>query len=157
MITERDYWRLRSAEHGLDTVGLMRLYFEPSGDHLIRSEMAAIVGEVQAVGQKAGLLTNDLSAFHAPSWRHRITVLSKVSPLVDLSVIGYLKPDPRGYGAAIEAMNVEASEIVFVDDQPANVAGARAAGMTAVWFDATDVAGSIASFRSALVDESPQE
>ena len=149
-ITERQYWAERAAGVGRDTLGFMQAIYEPSGDHLVRPETAALVAEVQAAGFRAGLLTNDLSAFHGPAWREPITVLRQVDPLVDLSRTGHLKPDRRAYAAAVAAMGVPADEIVFLDDQPANVAGAVAAGIHGVVFDPTDVAGSVARFRAAL-------
>lgn len=152
-ITERDYWTRVGARFGLDIVGLMRYFFEPSGDHLIRRETWSIVEEVQAAGFTAGVLTNDLSAFHPPSWRDPITVLKLVDPLVDLSATGYLKPHPKAYATAIEAMGVEPSKIVFIDDQPYNVEGARTAGITGIFFDQTDVAGTVAALRAALAEE----
>jgi putative hydrolase of the HAD superfamily len=152
-ITEREYWTERAAPLGLDITGYMRHFFEPSGDHLIRAEMAAIVSEVQAAGFTAGLLTNDLSAFHGPAWREPISVLKLVAPLVDLSACGFLKPDPRAYAAAIEQMGVAPDEIVFIDDQPYNVQGALNAGIRGVWFDVTDVPATIARFRLALAGD----
>ncbi len=149
-ITERQYWAERAARVDRDTVAYMKAFYEPSGDHLVRAETTALVIEVQAAGFRAGVLTNDLSAFHPPSWRDPITVLGQVDPLVDLSLTGHLKPDPRAYAAAIHAMGVPADDIVFLDDQRANVAGAATAGLHGVFFDPTDVAGSVARFRSVL-------
>jgi putative hydrolase of the HAD superfamily len=153
-ISERDYWVERAEPMGVDIAGYMRHFYEPSGNHLIRPETEAIVHEVQAAGFLCGLLTNDLSAFHGPEWRDPISVLKVVSPLVDLSMTGYLKPNPKAYAAAIEAMGVAPGEIVFLDDQPYNVAGAVEAGIIGVWFDQTDVPGTVARFRAALEGES---
>ena len=149
-ITEREYWQEKAAPFGLDIPGLMRHFFEPSGNHLVRAETWAVVDEVRAAGKQAGVLTNDLSAFHGPEWREPIMVLAQVHPLVDLSLTGHLKPHPKAYDAAIEAMGVPPDEIAFLDDQPYNVDGARRAGIAAVWFDPTDPTGSIARFRAAL-------
>jgi putative hydrolase of the HAD superfamily len=149
-ITEREFWVERAAPLGLDIPGYMRHFYEPSGNHLIRPETAAIVSEVQAAGFQAGLLTNDLSAFHGPEWRDPIDVLKLVDPLVDLSMTGYLKPHPEAYARAIKAMGVPGDEIVFIDDQPYNVQGAIDAGIHGVFFDQTDVPGTVARFRAAL-------
>jgi putative hydrolase of the HAD superfamily len=149
-ITERDYWSEKAAPFGLDIPGFMHHFFEPSGDHLVRPESWALVVEVQAAGKQAGLLTNDLSAFHGPAWRDPISVLKLVRPLVDLSMTGHLKPHPKAYAAAIDALGVAPGEIAFLDDQPYNVEGARRAGMAAVRFDPIDPAGSLAAFRLAL-------
>ena len=42
------------------------------------------------------------------------------------------KPNPRIYRLACERLGVEPAECLFVDDQPAFVEGARAAGLDAV-------------------------
>jgi putative hydrolase of the HAD superfamily len=152
-ITERQYWAERAAPLGLDVIGYMRHFFEPSGNHLIRMEMASVVEAVQAAGYRAGLLTNDLSAFHGPEWREPIDVLQRVDPLVDLSMTGHLKPHPRAYESAIEAMGVPADEIVFIDDQRANVDGGARAGLRTVWFDPTDASSSIGRLVDSLTGE----
>jgi putative hydrolase of the HAD superfamily len=47
---------------------------------------------------------------------------------------GIGKPDRRIFHRALEELNVTASQAVFVGDHPeVDVAGARAAGMRAVW------------------------
>jgi putative hydrolase of the HAD superfamily len=45
------------------------------------------------------------------------------------------KPDPGIYSAALDALDVDPSEAVFVDDQPPFCAGAAALGITAVRID----------------------
>ena len=149
-ITERQYWTERATPLGFDVPGYMNAFFEPSGNHLIRTEMADIVVEVQEAGFRSGLLTNDLSAFHGPAWRDPISVLKRFDPFVDLSMTGYLKPNPKAYTVAIEAMDADPADIVFIDDQPANVAAAERAGIVGVWFDLTHVASTIGRFRQAL-------
>lgn len=149
-ITERDYWTQEAARFGLDIVGYMHHFYDPPGAHLVRPEAEALLDDAVAAGRRVGLLTNDLAAFHGPGWRDEIRVLEKFDPLIDLSSAGYLKPDPRAYAVAIEAMGVPAGDIVFLDDHHDNVAGAEAAGMVAIWFDVTDPLGSLERTRVAL-------
>lgn len=149
-ITERDYWAGEAARFGLDIVGYMHHFYDPSGDHLVRPESWALVEEALADGRRVGLLTNDLAAFHGPGWHEAISVLKRFDPLVDLSHTGYLKPHPRAYAIAIEAMGLEPDDIVFVDDHHDNVAGASTAGMAAVWFDITKPAASLERVRAVL-------
>jgi putative hydrolase of the HAD superfamily len=57
-------------------------------------------------------------------------------PVVDSTVIGAAKPDPRIFHAALAIAGATASEVVHVGDALANdVAGARAAGITPIHFD----------------------
>jgi putative hydrolase of the HAD superfamily len=67
-------------------------------------------------------------------------VLMGLDALVDGSVTGVLKPDPRAYAIAAEALGRPASEIVFVDDMPCNVDAGREAGMIALLLDLADPA-----------------
>jgi putative hydrolase of the HAD superfamily len=149
-LTERGYWTKRAEPLGLTIEEYMRPFYNPSGNHLIRPETEALVSEVQAAGFKSALLTNDLSAFHGAEWRDPISVLKLFNPLVDLSMTGHLKPHPKAYAAAIEAMQVAPDDMVFLDDQPSNIAGAIEAGIPSVFFDQTDVPGTVARFRRAL-------
>ncbi|HEV3152972.1 MAG TPA: HAD family hydrolase [Candidatus Baltobacteraceae bacterium] len=61
-------------------------------------------------------------------------------PLVVSSDIGVQKPDAAAFQALAETLGAEPSRIAFVGDTPASdVAGAIAAGMHGVWFDAESV------------------
>jgi len=55
--------------------------------------------------------------------------------LISSSSIGFYKPDPRAYLAAVEALGLQCGECAFVDDLPENVAAARELGMTAWLLD----------------------
>ena len=71
-------------------------------------------------------------------------VLDKFDPFVDLSNTGVLKLDPRGYHRVLDGLGLEAGYVLFVDDQPVNIAGAEKVGMQAVHFDVLDRLSSIA-------------
>ena len=43
-ITERDYWSGEAERFGLDTVGYLAPFYDPSGDHLTRPESVARPG-----------------------------------------------------------------------------------------------------------------
>ncbi|WP_165490473.1 HAD-IA family hydrolase, partial [Protofrankia symbiont of Coriaria myrtifolia] len=51
--------------------------------------------------------------------------------------VGLAKPDPRVYALTCERLGVNPGDVVFLDDTPAAVEGARAAGWQAVLFGAT--------------------
>ncbi|MBI1846215.1 MAG: HAD family hydrolase [Candidatus Rokubacteria bacterium] len=54
--------------------------------------------------------------------------------IVDSEVVGYVKPDPRIFEAALVKLGVEADAATFVGDSlTRDMAGARAAGMRHVW------------------------
>ena len=54
--------------------------------------------------------------------------------IVDSAQVGFLKPDPRIFLAAVEALGITPSRTVMVGDSLArDMAGARAAGMAHIW------------------------
>lgn len=61
-------------------------------------------------------------------------VLDAFDAVVGSADIGVAKPDPAAYRAAAAAIGLEPEACAFVDDTPANVEGARAAGMEAELF-----------------------
>ncbi|GAA2871375.1 hypothetical protein GCM10010472_30860 [Pseudonocardia halophobica] len=66
------------------------------------------------------------------------------------SVTGMPEPDPRASAIAVGRLGLAAEEIVFVDDMPWNVAGARAAGLRAVQPDLLVPEDACAVARAAL-------
>ncbi len=127
-----DYWRRVAAD--LD-VSLDRDTIADLGALDVRSwsgvhpEMLALIAELGQQGQRLALLSN------APSdlVGHASAVLNGLVPeLLFSSDLGHAKPDPRIFELTLERLNAAGDEVVFVDDNPDNVAAARAAGMRAI-------------------------
>jgi putative hydrolase of the HAD superfamily len=150
-ITEREYWSVRGAPYGLDLRGLMRHFYEPPGDYLVRPEMALLIERHRAAGRVVGVLTNDMHAFHGPEWMDGISVIDQFDFIIDGSITGYLKPDPHAFQLALDAFgNPDPGDVVFVDDQRINLRGAESVGLSTVFFDPTDPASSIDQIEAAL-------
>lgn len=105
-----------------------------AGD-VVDEALVALIRALRAAGTPVGLLSNALpdragAASRAGCWG--------MAGLFDAQVFSYqvgaLKPDPATYRAALEALGAHAAETLFVDDAPANVAGARAVGLQAHLF-----------------------
>jgi putative hydrolase of the HAD superfamily len=163
-VTERQYWAERAAELGAavgqtwDTRAMIgRLYQLPRQDWL-RAEMMELVTEAKAAGLRVGALTNDLTDFHGPDWVNAQEHLKQFDVIVDAGLTGVLKPDPRAFRHAAAELGLAVERIVFLDDMPDNVAGARRVGMTAVrvpWDDpgpAIDTARDLLGLRARAVD-----
>jgi putative hydrolase of the HAD superfamily len=73
-----------------------------------------------------------MAAFHRPDWVNRKEHLRLFDVIVDAGLIGVLEPDPRAFRHAAAELGLPVEQIVFLDDMPGNVAGARRVGMTAV-------------------------
>lgn len=127
-----------------------RVMFETRSGLALRPEGRALVGDARAAGVRTGLLTSKLVAFLSREVVERSEFLSSFDVLLDESETGLAKPDPRAYDQAAAAMGLDPAGIVFVDDDPVNVAGADAAGMAGVHFDIADPAGSFARVRHRL-------
>ena len=144
-LSEREYWARRAAELGAavgETWGtqdmMHRLYDLPEQDWLCAPTID-LMNDVRAAGLRLGALTNDLAAFHGPGWVERQEHLKLFDVIVDASLTGVMKPDPRAFSGGAEALGLPPGQIVFLDDMPWNVEGARQVGLTAVrvpWDDA---------------------
>lgn len=142
-MSERAYWHQRSSEifgEAEDPVReLMHRLFAPPAEEVVRPETTRLIELVE----EAAVLTNDLSRFHSDGWLGDMGLNGVFDPLIDLSYLGFLKPDQQAFSHAVEVLGVAPEEIVFVDDQPQNIVGAELAGFVGVWFDVTDPAGSV--------------
>jgi putative hydrolase of the HAD superfamily len=156
-ISERDYWAQRAAEVGrllghdhwtpLDFFKAIR---GADPNLAVRASARRTIAAARAAGLRVGIVSNELELFWGRAFMDRLDLLRDIDVLVDATHTGVLKPDPRAYRAALEALGVRAERALFVDDQPKNVDGARAVGMSALYFDVADPEGSFARARAML-------
>ena len=154
-LSERAYWARRAAEVAAvsdhDGVqALMARLFDGPEDELVRPQARVLVAAARAAGLQTAVLTNDLYDFHDQAWIERMGVLAEIGCVVDASRHGTRKPEPAAYRLVLDRLGVAADQAVLVDDQPANTAGAEAAGMAAVWFDVTRPDDSYDKVRQAI-------
>jgi putative hydrolase of the HAD superfamily len=137
-VTERDYWTQRAAELGAavgqtwDARALMDRFYELPKHEWLCAATIELMTDAKAAGLRVGALTNDMTAFHGPEWVARQEHLKLFDVIVDASLTGVMKPDPRAFRGGADALGLPAEQIVFLDDMPWNVDGAREAGLTAV-------------------------
>jgi putative hydrolase of the HAD superfamily len=155
-LTSAGYFDRRAGQIGallgrsLSWPEVTRAMFETPAGLAVRPEGRVLVGDARAAGRRTGLLTSKLVAFLSRELVERSDFLSSFDVLLDETETGVAKPDPRAYDQAAAAMGLDPPAIVFVDDDPANVAGATAAGMAGFHFDIADPAGSFARVRRRL-------
>lgn len=155
-ITERAYWAARAEQwhesggHEPDIRAMIAHLYDPPRPELVRDQARALVRDAHAVGLRVGILTNDLRAFHSDDWIEKIEIVGDVDVVVDGSVEGHLKPAPRLYELLSERLGVSFADMVFLDDQAANIRGAEALGIPSVWFDVADPDRSYAEVRKLL-------
>jgi putative hydrolase of the HAD superfamily len=137
-VSERDYWAQRAAEFGAavgetwDTRAMMDRFYQLPRHEWLCAATVELMADAKAAGLRLGALTNDMTAFHGPEWVARQEHLKLFDVIVDASLTGMMKPDPRAFRGGAEALGLPPEQIVFLDDMPWNVEGARQAGMTAV-------------------------
>ncbi|NUW34023.1 HAD family phosphatase [Nonomuraea sp. SMC257] len=95
-------------------------------------DTVALLGELLAAGRPVGLLSN-APACIADSL-DELPWIAAIPHRVYSGRIGLVKPDRAIYDHLARELGADPADVVFVDDRPHNVAGARAAGMTAVVF-----------------------
>jgi putative hydrolase of the HAD superfamily len=117
---------------------------------ILRPEMLALIVDVKEAGLKFGILTNELELFHGKDWLLTMPFAHVVDALIDATHTHILKPDPRAYALALEALDLGADQVVFIDDQPRNVAGGTAAGMRSLHLDPTDPLECVIAARRVL-------
>lgn len=82
---------------------------------------------------KTGLLTNNYAPMESSERSAELAeVLGWFDVVIESSVVGVRKPDPTFYMMACEALGVEPSACVFLDDLGVNLKPARAMGMTTI-------------------------
>jgi 2-haloacid dehalogenase len=96
-----------------------------------------ILRELRDRGVALYALTN-MEASTYPLRRERYDFLRWFDGTVVSSSEGMIKPDPRIFQTLLERYGLAAEATLFVDDNPRNVAAARALGMPTVQFESPD-------------------
>lgn len=156
-ISERDYWATRArevgellGEAGWVTADMLARVRHNDPNRTVRPTVARLMAATRRAGFKLGILSNELELFYGADFLARMDVLRDLDAVVDATHTKILKPDPRAYAMAVEALGVAADDILFVDDQFRNIAGAVAAGMQVQYFDLRDVPGNLAAVAARL-------
>lgn len=155
-MNEREYWAIQ-ARRCADVTGLpadMQSMMEPlyagTEEELVRPGAAALIHDAKAAGIKVGIHTNDLTSFHDHEWIDRMTILREFEVMVEGRTDGVYKPDREAFELMVQRMGMPADDIVFIDDQPVNIEGARSVGMICVHIDPTDPEPAFAEARALL-------
>lgn len=156
-ISERDYWHLRAretgeriGETGWDMPMLLKRVRQTDPNAVVRPEIDALVFAARAAGIRVGILSNELELFYGNHFLAGMHFLKDLDVIIDATHTGILKPDPRAYQLAIDALRLAPESILFVDDQFRNIAGAVNVGLQTQYFDLRDVPGNIAAVAARL-------
>jgi epoxide hydrolase-like predicted phosphatase len=118
-----------------------------AGDQL-NSELMTHIRAWRAKGFRLGIISNA-----PPNLRltlaHRLHIVNDFDAIVISSEVGVRKPHADIYYHALNALDVQPNDAIFVDDLKENVEGARAIGMLGVHF--TDNQPAIEQINALLI------
>tara|TARA_B110000858_G_scaffold80356_1_gene93109 strand:+ start:17741 stop:18406 length:666 start_codon:yes stop_codon:yes gene_type:complete len=144
-ITERDYWRTRAREVG-ELVGqqnwsmidlLNAIGGETNYNKILRPEALETIALVKKSGLKVGILSNEIELFTGKTFVDNLPFINELDTFYDATHSDILKPDPRSYNSALDNLQLEAKDVLFVDDQLRNIVGAMKCGLKTLHFDIT--------------------
>jgi putative hydrolase of the HAD superfamily len=102
----------------------------------LRPQMVRAQQRIKEAGFRQALLTNNFSSedqdgsgFSRPELSHAMDVYDFV---IESSKAGVRKPDPAAYQLVLDALQLPADRIVYLDDLGINLKPARALGMTTI-------------------------
>jgi epoxide hydrolase-like predicted phosphatase len=133
-----DYWadllvRAEAAGVEVDATKLIGLY----GKLDVRPRMVDRVRSLRADGYRTAIVTNNVKEA-GDTWRAKLPLDELFDAVVDSCEVGMRKPNPAIYQHALGLLGVPPARAVFLDDAPGNVAGAQAAGLTAILVGPSD-------------------
>lgn len=132
------YWDRKAQAAGYKDGIAMFADFLEKVPNLFAPDALALLAEARAAGVKTGILSNDLVRISGLVWSTSQPALQGHDTFVDATVIGHRKPAPDGYLKVIAELGLPPEDIVFLDDTPECIEGARAIGMVGVHIDPLD-------------------
>ena len=96
-------------------------------------EAAAVLAQLNRGGLRTALVSNASSHYFVVECCRRLLFAEFLDPIVSSAAVGWVKPDPRVFGAALRPWNVPPATVVMVGDSlAADIAGAAAVGMRSI-------------------------
>lgn len=128
---------------------LFRVLAALSGSSGPRSAFLDRARSLKARGIRSAIVTNNVLEFR-DAWRGMIPVDELFDAVIDSCEVGFRKPDPRIFHAALDALGgVAPANALFLDDYEGNVTAARSLGLHGIVVG-TDPADALAAFDRLL-------
>jgi putative hydrolase of the HAD superfamily len=131
--------------HRLSATALMQTVGSGFGP---RPAMVAAIRAIRAAGLRTAALTNNWLHPDGGTMTEGLARDELFDVVVESSVEGLRKPDPRIYELVLERLEVEARGCAYLDDLGINLKPARAMGMTTI--KVTDADAALAELEAAL-------
>jgi putative hydrolase of the HAD superfamily len=131
-----EYWNQLARSAGYpERITMWRDMSVELGPRVFADDALALVDDARAAGIKVGILSNDLYRSATREWVASRPEFDRFEVLVDCTEFGERKPAPAPYLKAAADFGLPPEEVVFLDDTPYCIEGARAVGMIAVAID----------------------
>lgn len=144
-----EVWRRVLAVHGVDSEAAaqdayaLQLLLEGASLRLY-DEALEVLDSVRARGIRTAVVTNGPSALQRAKLA-AVGLSDGFDAVIVSAEVGVQKPEAAIFASALDALGVPAEAALHIgDSQAADVAGARAAGLTAVWIDRNGAASASA-------------
>jgi len=151
VITPDHYWGEVARSRGFDGMpGLFPALAEVVPDELFDPGAVALMRDAREARHRVGVLSNEAYTFMGRDFFARRPEFTELDAFVDATELGARKPAPEAYLAAAGALAVEPERVVFLDDTPECVEGARRVGMHGIRVDPFDRIPAFEQARSLL-------
>ena len=124
--------------NAFDLATIMQVFdWQPMPGVVPYPETITVLQQLRQKEYKIGLITNSM----LPMWLRDVELrhyhlLEYFDVRLTSGDVGYIKPHPAIYHAALEKLNTPPEQAIFVGDRPDyDIAGANNAGMISVWMD----------------------
>ncbi len=130
------YWDALAKAAGFeDWRQFFRVVTDAVPQGMFDDDALALMRDARAAGRRVGVLTNDGYLINGPEWFQSRPEFQDLDAFVDATELGVRKPAAEAYLAAAKVLDVAPERIVFLDDTPECVEGARAVGMVGLHVD----------------------
>jgi putative hydrolase of the HAD superfamily len=151
VITPDHYWGQVAKSRGFDDMtGLFRALADVVPDELFDPAAVALMRDAREAGRRVGVLSNEAYTFIGRDFFAGRPEFTALDAFVDATELGARKPEPEAYLTAARDLAVEPRRVVFLDDTPECVEGARRVGMHGIRVDPFDRTPAFDEARSLL-------
>lgn len=131
------YWAEFAIANGFEDWRALFRELPLGPDNFVHPEAERLIRDAQLAGLKIGALTNDGVGINGRAFFESIPTIASFDAFCDAQAYGG-KPAAGAYLNAASELGVDPAEVIFLDDTPYCIDGARAVGMWAVLVDPMD-------------------
>lgn len=133
LLDERAFWERAGASLGLtDPQEIQALSEDLWYSLAVDPQVLALVDRARA-RYRVAMLSNSTDALEEYLER-RFGITDRFEKIFNSARLGVAKPDKAIFEEALRQLGVKPFEVLFIDDQAANIAAAAALGMHVIWF-----------------------